>query len=159
MKRWRIVRDPVHQAGRTFVLAFFLTFTILGVLLTMQAVRVFHGIDQRALDTHTRAVPLAYLTGAVRRADATGGVGIAFLPDGEQALRTRENGHTWLYVCRNGYLYKQGYGRDADTAERLCRAGTMRLRWLGGTICVDYTAPDGGKATLLLCQRGIGGTA
>ena len=99
MKRWRIVRDPVHQAGRTFVLAFFLTFTILGVLLTMQAVRVFHGIDQRALDTHTRAVPLAYLTGAVRRADATGGIGIAFLPDGEQALRTRENGHTWFYIC------------------------------------------------------------
>ena len=137
MKRWRIVRDPVHQAGRTFVLAFFLTFTILGVLLTMQAVRVFRGIDQRAQDTHTRAVPLAYLTGAVRRAD----------------------GHTWLYVCRNGYLYKQGYGRDADTAERLCRAGTMRLRWLGGTICADYTAPDGGKMTLLLCQRGTGGTA
>lgn len=157
--KWRIVRNPFHQIGRTFVLAFFLTFTVLGILLVMQAVQVFRGIDQRALDTHTRAVPLAYLTSAVRRADAAGEVGIAFLPEGEQALRVRENGHTWLYGCRDGYLYKQGYGRDADTAERLCRAGTLRLRWLGGTICADYTAPDGGKMTLLLCQRAAGGMA
>ena len=42
--------------------------------------------------------------------------------------------------------------------ERLCAAGSLRLRWVGRLIRADYTAPDGVRATLLLKPR-AGGVA
>lgn len=146
-----------HRAGTTFVLAFFLVFALLNGILLAEAVRVYHGIDGRADDTHTRSVPLTYLAGAARRADTEGGLGIAVLEDGAHALRAYENGKAWLYLCRGGYLYKQIEGKPEDTAERLCAAGSLRLRWVGRLIRADYTAPDGGRATLLLKPRAGGG--
>ena len=146
-----------HRAGTTFVLIFFLVFTALSGVLLAEAVRVYRGIDGRADDTHSRSVPPTYLAGAARRADTRDGLGIVILDDGTHALRARENGRNWLYLCREGYLYKQREGKPDDTAERLCAAGSLRLRQVNGLIRADYTAPDGGRATLLLEPRAGGG--
>lgn len=146
-----------HRAGTTFVLVFFLVFLALGCILAFEAVRVYEGIDARATDTHTRSVPLDYLTGAARRADAQDGLDIVTLSDGTSALLARENDIDWLYFCRDGYLYKQNSAKNVATAERLCTAGSLRLRFVGGLIRADYVAPDGGRETLFLSPRTTGG--
>lgn len=146
-----------HRAGTTFVLVFFLVFTVLCGLLGAKALRVYEGIDARAESTHARAVPLDYLAGAARRADAAGGLAVVPLEGGGTALRARENGTDWLYFCRDGYLYKQNAAKNAATAERLCTAGSLRLREIHGLVRADYTAPDGNRETLLLAARAEGG--
>lgn len=146
-----------HRAGTTFVLVFFLVFLVLSGILALEAVRVYESIDTRAADTHTRSVPLDYLAGAARRADAQGGVEIVTLSDDTTALLARENGIDWLYFCRDGYLYKQNSAKNVATAERLCTAGSLRLRLVGGLIRADYVAPDGGRETLFLSPRTTGG--
>lgn len=147
-----------HRAGTTFVLVFFLIFAVCSGILLVEAVRVYRGIDSRADDTHTSMVPLTYLSGAARRADATDGLDIIILEDGTHALRVREHGRLWLYLCREGYLCKQRVGKPDDTAERLCAAGSLRLRWVNGLIRADSIAPDGSRSTLLLQPRAEGGT-
>ena len=117
-----------HRAGTTFVLIFFLTFALLSGALLVQSVRVYRSIDRRAVSTHSTAIPLTSLSGAARRADTENGLDIVNSPDGVHALRAREQGKTWLYLCRDGYLYKQIEGKPAETAERLCKAGSLRLR-------------------------------
>lgn len=146
-----------HRAGTTFVLVFFLTFVLCSGALLAQSVRVYRSIDRRADDTQSTAIPLTYLSGAARRADAQGGLDIAVQPDGIHALRVQEHGKTWLYYCMDGYLYKQIEGKPADTAERLCEAGSLRLRRINGTIRADYTAPNGSRSMLLLKPRAEGG--
>ena len=154
--KWTIITR--HRAGTTFVLLFFLLFAALSGALLTRAVRVYHGIDERAGQTHMRTTPLSYLAGAARRADAGDGVSIAWLSDGSTALHARENGSDWLYFCRDGYLYKKKDGKPDQSAERLCAAGSLRLRETGGLLRADYTAPDGSRASLLLCPRSGGGT-
>ncbi|MBS7225410.1 MAG: hypothetical protein KH050_08730 [Clostridiaceae bacterium] len=148
-----------HRAGTTFVLIFFLTFALLSGALLVQSVRVYRSIDRRADDTHSTAIPLTYLSGAARRADTENGLDIVIQPDGAHALRAREQGKTWLYLCRDGYLYKQIEGKPAETAERLCKAGSLRLRRVNGVIRADYTAPNGSRSTLLLGLRAAGGVS
>lgn len=154
--KWTVITR--HRAGTTFVLLFFLLFAALSGALLTGAARVYRGIDERAGQTHERTTPLACLAGAARRADAGDGVGIVSLSDGSAALRARENGADWLYFCRDGYLYKKKDGKPDRTAERLCAAGSLRLRETGGLLRADYTAPDGSRASLLLCPRSGGGT-
>ena len=120
---------------------------------------VYRSIDRRADDTHSTAIPLTYLSGAARRADTENGLDIVIQPDGVHALRAREQGKTWLYLCRDGYLYKQIEGKPAETAERLCKAGSLRLRRVNGVIRADYTAPNGSRSTLLLGLRAAGGAS
>ena len=153
--KWSAFRR--HRAATTFVLLFFLVFAALGSVLAAEAIRVYESIDARADDTHAQAVPLDYLAGAARRADAGGRLAVTQLTDGGTALLAPEDGTDWLYYCRDGYLYKQDASRSAASAERLCQAGTLRLRDLDGLIRADYTAPDGGKETLLLYPRSAGG--
>lgn len=146
-----------HRAGTTFVLAFFLVFVVLGGALGVEALRVYHGIDRRADDTHVRTTPLTCLSGAARRADIAGGMNVVELEDGTDALRTVESGKVWLYFSREGYLYRLAAGADEDSAERLCRAGGLQLKWVGQVIRADHTAPDGSRSALLLCPRSGGG--
>lgn len=144
-----------HRAGTTFVLTFFVVFAVLSGILVADAVQVYRDIDLRADSTHGRAVALLYLSGAARRADAA--PSITVLEDGAHALIVRENGVDWQYLCRDGYLYKQRQGAPQRSAERLCAAGSLRLRHLREVIRADYVAPDGSRATLLLSAPGAGG--
>ena len=43
--------------------------------------RVYRAIDTRAASTHVQAVPLEYLIGAARRADAQNGLALVTLND------------------------------------------------------------------------------
>lgn len=147
-----------HRAGTTFVLVFFLIFVVCSGLLALETVRVYRAIDTRAASTHVQAVPLEYLIGAARRADAQNGLALVTLnDDATTALQAQESGVNWLYYTKSGYLYKQNAAKNEATAERLCVAGVLRLRLVNGIIRADYTAPDGSRETLLLSPRAAGG--
>ena len=66
-------------------------------------------------------MPLDYLTGAARRADAQDGLDIVTLSDGTSALLARENDIDWLYFCRDGYLYKQNSAKNVATPNGCAR--------------------------------------
>ena len=142
-----------HRAGTTFVLAFFMVFVLLGGCLCVGVVRVYQGIDSRAQGTFALMTPLEYLSGAVRRADTKDGLAVVSLPAGGTALSVKENDRTWLYFCREGYLYKQDSAKAAVTAERLCEADHLKFRVVQGMIRVECRTANGVQQSLLLSPR------
>ena len=58
-----------------------------------------------------------------------------------------------------GIFTNKSRGKPAETAERLCKAGALRLRRVNGVIRADYTAPNGSRSTLLLGLRAAGGVS
>ncbi len=149
-----------HRAGTTFVFVFFLIFLLCSGLLIPRILNVYDGIVNRADITNNESIVLEYLSGAVKRSDSSNSISITSLNDSTPVLSVTQDNTTWMYYCRDGYLYIQNARKSELTAERLCEAGNMWLSESNGMILVEYISPDNTMNNLILTPRcGItGGT-
>lgn len=149
----RISTITRHRAGTTFVFAFFIVFLICSGLLIPRIVNVYDAIIERAENTHKESIVLEYLIGAVRRADSKNNISITALSDATPALSITKDNITWLYYCRDGYLYIQNSRKSELSAERLCKAGIMRLYQQDGMILAQYISDNNNVENLILTPR------
>ena len=149
-----------HRAGTTFVFIFFLIFLLCSLLLIPRITNVYEGIITRADNTQSESIVLEHLLGAVKRADNQNSISVTSLADSTPALAITKNNITWLYYCKDGYLYIQNSRKTELYAERLCEAGIMYLSQKDNMISVEYISQNNNVQTLILTPRsGIVGGA
>lgn len=149
-----------HRAGTTFVFIFFLIFLVCSLFLIPSITNVYDGIINRSENTHNESIVLEHLLGAVKRADNQNSISITSLNDSTPALAITKNNITWLYYCRDGYLYIQNSRKSELYAERLCKAGIMHLYQKDNMILVEYVSQNNNVQNLILTPRtGIVGGA
>lgn len=156
----RISSITRHRAGTTFVFIFFLIFLLCSLFLIPRIITVYDGIINRAEDTHNEAIVLEHLIGAVKRADNKDSISVTTLDDSTPALSITKNNVTWLYYCKDGYLYTQNSRKSELYAERLCKAGIMYLYQKDNMISVEYISENNNVQNIILTPRSgiIGGT-
>lgn len=149
-----------HRAGTTFVFVFFIIFLLCSLLLIPRITNVYDGIIQRANDTQSESIALEHLLGAVKRADSQNSISITNLNDSIPALSITKGNTTWLYYCKDGYLYVQNARKSQLYAERLCEAGVMYLYQKENMILIEYISQNNNIQNLILTPRSgiIGGT-
>ena len=156
----RISSITRHRAGTTFVFIFFLIFLLCSLFLIPRIITVYDGIINRAENTHNEAIVLEYLIGAIKRADNKDSISVTTLDDSTPALSITKNNVTWLYYCKDGYLYTQNSRKSELYAERLCKAGIMYLYQKDNMISVEYISENNNVQNIILTPRSgiIGGT-
>lgn len=149
----RISSITRHRAGTTFVFVFFIVFLFCNILLVPKILNVYNGIYLRAQQTHAQTIALEYISGVLKRSDSFGSISVIALEDLTTALSVVKDGKTWLYYCKDGYLYVQNAKKSERSAERLCEAGKMHFSISNNMLSVQYLSPSNTLETLILTPR------